>query len=395
MGTTKNHPQNNGGRPGDSAGTRKAVAQRAAARKRRKFIVFGVEIVLLGVMLAILWVVMHVGGEGPTYVEMPSEPESLAIPTEVQQELEKEDSTMKGYWNIALFGLDANKKKQLVKGAHSDSIIIASINLDTEEIRLVSVLRDTYLNTNPDGEGDTYFKANNAYFTGGGERAIKMLNANLDLNITDFIAVGFDGLEAIVDAIGGVYLDVDDTEIQHIDNYQWSIFYTRGVDPDAPGAFTKVTQTGYQKLNGLQATAYCRIRYRKGNDFARTQAQRELLMAIAEQAKQASLDQVLNAFNVAMENVVTSIQPEELLPYVTEANLANFKIVGEDSLPQSDMWGDASMDNRKGECVIPLDLQSNVEWLHKFLFADENYSVSTVVQEYSKHIKNDTQNRLK
>ena len=106
---------------------------------------------------------------------------------------------MQGYRNIALFGVDA-RNNNLGKGVRSDTIIIASINETTKEIRLASVYRDTYLNMG----NDTYNKANSAYAYGGPKQAINMLNMNFDLNITDYVTVGWGAVADTVDALGGI-----------------------------------------------------------------------------------------------------------------------------------------------------------------------------------------------
>lgn len=390
--------QKNGNHASNPNGVQKAMEQqKAAKRKKRKFIIFGVEAALLAVMLGVLFLVYSRGGEGPGIVELPTEPEELGIATEVQQQMEEPESVMKGYWNIALFGIDANNDAQMVKGGHSDSTMIASINLDTGEIRLVSVYRDTYLNTNPGvaktSDYDPYRKSNAAYASGGAERAVKMLNSNLDMNITDYVSIGYKGLIGIVDGLGGIYLDIDEEEILHINNYQISILQAFGKDPDKEGAYVPVTSTGYQKVNGLQATAYCRIRYKNGWDFARAASQREVIKAIEEKAKQADLDTLTKVFEAAMKNVVTSLTVAELTPYL--AKIADYKIVGDDGFPQADMRGDAGMDAQKGDCVIPLSLESNVVWLHEFFFGDKDYKVSSTVKEYSAQIEKDTAGRLK
>jgi LCP family protein required for cell wall assembly len=194
----------------------------------------------------------HTSNEGPKVTVL--ETEELQIPEEVQQ-----DETMKGYMNIALFGVDATKESLLYKGSRSDSIMIASINMDTGDIKLVSVYRDTYLNIGT----DSYQKCNAAYSYGGAEQAVKMLNMNLDMDITNFVTVGYKGLSEVIDGLGGIYIDVDSEEIKHINNYQIGIAEVLKCD------YTPVTETGMQLLNGLQATAYCRIRYTAGNDFKR------------------------------------------------------------------------------------------------------------------------------
>ena len=122
------------------AGTRrKMTAKEYRARKRKKYIIFAVELIVILAMVAILYVVMTQASEGPKVTVL--EPEQLEIPEEVET-----NETMKGYMNVALFGVDAQTDSELYKGSNSDSIMIASINMDTGDIKLVSVYRDTFLN---------------------------------------------------------------------------------------------------------------------------------------------------------------------------------------------------------------------------------------------------------
>ena len=194
--------------------------------------------------------------------------------TSVEQAEAKEKEPAKGYRNIALFGVDA-RDGELGKGTRSDTIMIASINQDTQEIKLISVFRDTYLNLS----NDSYNKCNTAYAQGGPEQAINMLNMNLDLDITDYVTIGFSGLIDAVDALGGIEMEVTDAEITHLNNYQLCMAEELGVD------YTPVENSGRQLLNGMQATAYCRIRYTKGDDFRRAQRQREVLADMMEKAR--------------------------------------------------------------------------------------------------------------
>ena len=226
-----------------------------AKKKRRRIVLFIVEIFALVILVGVLWVVQ----QGTKSGKMELDEEKIIVNDTVK---EKEETTMKGYRNIALFGVDSTTGS-LTKDTRSDTIMIASINQDTGECKLVSVFRDTYLNLS----NDTYNKCNAAYAKGGPEMAISMLNLNLDLNITDFVTVGFAGLTDTIDALGGVYIDVKDNEISHLNNYQLCIA------DDLKRSYTPVTSSGNQLLDGLQATGYCRIRYIAGGDFMRAQHQ--------------------------------------------------------------------------------------------------------------------------
>lgn len=349
---------------------KKTSAKQRAAREKRKVVIFAIELIIILIMIAVLYLVLNKAKEGPkvTYLE----PEKLEIHEEVQ-----ENVTMKGYMNIALFGVDAETESQLYKNSRSDSTMIASINMDTGDIKLVSVYRDTYLNIGT----DEYRKCNAAYSLGGAEQAVKMLNMNLDLDITDFVTVGYKGLSEVINGLGGIYIDVDSEELKHINNYQIGIAEVLKCD------YNKVTETGYQLLDGLQATAYCRIRYTKGDDFKRASRQREVIMAIEEQAKKADAATLVKVFNDVIGDVYTSISSDTILELI--GNIANYQIVDQGGFPEESMRTVANV-GAKGSSVIPLDLESNVVWLHQFLFDDQSYEVTDSVREYSEKIKSDT-----
>lgn len=338
------------------------------------------EILILLAMVFILWSVLKVEKVGK--VDLPEE--DIIINPEVEKMQESGNSALQGYRNIALFGVDSTQGA-LTKNTRSDTIMIASVNLDTGDCKLVSVYRDTYLNLS----NDTYNKCNSAYAKGGPMQAINMLNMNLDLNITDFVTVGFTGLTDTIDALGGVYIDVKEEEISHLNNYQISIVGTTTDGKTytaAEGSYVPVTQAGYQKLNGLQATAYCRIRY-VGNDFERTARQRRVLKAVADEAKKASPAQLEQIASSVFDKVYTSLDLSEIVELL--GNVSKYNIVDEGGFPTSDMITTGTIGSR-GSCVVPLNLESNVVWLHKFLFGEDNYEPSTAVKEYSAKIASDT-----
>jgi len=294
----------------------------------------------------------------------------------------KEDPVMKNYWNIALFGVDATNSTELYKSSRSDSMMIASINLETGEIKLVSVFRDTYLNIG----SDRYKKANQAYRVGGAEQAIAMLNMNLDLDIKDFVTVNYQAVIDVVDGLGGIWMDISEDEITHLNNYQASIIRDTMPNRDMDD-YVSVTEAGYQRLNGLQAAAYCRIRYTRGDDFKRTERQRAVLQAIEDQAKKADLNTLASLFTKVMENVYTSIKSDDILTMIN--NISSYQIVDEGGFPTDNMRTTGTI-GATGSCVVPLDLESNVVWLHQFLFGDESYQVTAEVKKYSDIIKSDT-----
>ena len=169
-----------------AAATGGAAKTAAMKRKsRRKLIIFMFEVLIILIMLVGIWAASRISNEGPKIMKIDTE--QLAVPEEIKEAKEQGESTMLGYRNIALFGVDATNEKEVEKNSRSDTIMIASINMDTGDIRLVSVYRDTYLNIGrSDSESsDTYTKCNAAYAKGGPTRAIRMLNTNLDMDIED------------------------------------------------------------------------------------------------------------------------------------------------------------------------------------------------------------------
>lgn len=376
-----------------SANSARARAALQKRKKKRRIIIFAIEIVIILIMLGVLYVVMNVSDEGPKFTVIdPSE----VVPSEVQQAKDEGESAMLGYMNIALFGVDATNEKQIEKNSRTDTIMIASINMDTGDIKLVSVYRDTYLNIGT----DTYTKCNAAYAKGGPQQAIKMLNMNFDLDIENFVTVGYNALMDVIDGLGGVYVEVKENEIVHLNNYQRSIVaqWKYGVKLDdytvsekdfevvKSSDYTPVTEAGYQLLNGLQATAYCRIRY-VGNDYKRTEKQRTVLKAIQDQAKKADLKSLTDVFNKVVKQVYTSLDQKDMLELL--GKIADYRIVEEAGFPQLEQLKTGNI-GASGSCIVPQDLVSNVEWLHQFLFEDEEYQVTSTVVECSEKIKKDT-----
>ncbi len=303
--------------------------------------------------------------------------EDITINEEVAENLqEDEENAVKGYRNIALFGVDS-REGALGKGTRSDSMIIASINQDTQEIKLISVFRDTYLNLS----NDSYNKCNAAYAKGGPEQAISMLNANMDLNITDYVTVGFSGLIDAIDAMGGIEMEVTESEITHLNNYQLCMAEEMGV------SYIPVKESGKQLLNGMQATAYCRIRYTKGDDFRRAERQRNVLTAMMNKAKGASVSELTDMVGAVLPQVETSLDVNEILSVL--GSVAGYDVVVSDGFPFEEYRTGANVGS-KGSCVIPDSLEDNVIHLHELLYPEEQYIPSRQVQTFSAQIEEQT-----
>ncbi len=350
---------------GRAAGKKKVSAKAKAKKKRKRIFLFMGEVVVLAAMLLVLWVVTRTEKVGHLEIN----DEEIVVNESVSEE---QLEVMKGYRNVALFGVDSTTGA-LTKNTRSDSIIIASINQDTKEIRLLSIYRDTFMNLG----NDKYNKCNGAYAAGGPKQAMSMLNANLDMNIKDFVTVGFAGLIDTIDALGGIPLDITNEEIGYLNDYQYCIA------EDLKRQYTPVGSAGMQVVDGMQATGYCRIRYTKGDDFKRAERQRNVLKAIMDKSKEASVAQLVEIANDVFDEVYTSFGIAEITELLGEA--PQYKVVADDGFPTADRRWTGNIGS-PGDCIVPNNLADNVSWLHEFLFDESGYVPSNEVQQYSDYI---------
>ncbi|MBQ8184300.1 MAG: LCP family protein [Lachnospiraceae bacterium] len=348
----------------------KKEKKRSTKRKKLMATALVVEALMLVVLVGSLWVVGKL-----------DKIQSGGLNAEMNEGISEEaKETMKGYTNIALFGIDTRTmgdgKSDLGPGNRSDTIIIASINNETGVVKMVSVYRDTYLNL----ANDKYNKCNGAYSAGGAEQAVQMLMMNLDLNIEYYVSVDFLALIEVVDLLGGIEVDVDDQEWGYVNDYILETAYVSGVNT------TLLEGPGLQTLDGVQATSYCRIRYTAGSDYKRTERQREVLTLIANKAKTMGVGTLIDIVDEVFPQVLTNFTSAELIAKAADA--MNYEI-GETMGFPIDKTG-VNLGTGYGQCVIPANLEENVKELHKFLFDEEDYYPSPTVIKISDKIAMDT-----
>ena len=364
--------------------SRKAGKDKRKPKKKKKTVLFIAEILIFLALIIALFVIVKWNKVNKTtltesQIYVNDELKVALGEAEGEDSGGKDEWGMKGYKNVALFGVDAG-------GTRSDTIIIASINNKTNEVKMCSIYRDTYLNINSMDNAE-YNKANAAYAKGGPEQAIRMINMNTDMNVDDFITVDFDALEDIIDDLGGVEINVQPEEIQYINDYQFSIVMDLGGPNEGkiknPRNFTAVTETGLQTLNGLQATAYCRIRYTAGSDFRRTERQREVITQIVKKAKSASLSQLNKILDDVLPQITTSFSAAEFAAYASR--VGSYTISETRGFPFENVTGKIG----KQSMVVPDTLVSNVEELHTFLFGESSYEPTTNVRTISDKVQAD------
>lgn len=255
-----------------------------------------------------------------------------------------------GYRNIALFGVDSRDNS--FDNARSDAIIIVSINEKTNDVKLTSVYRDTYV----DIDGHGLDKITHAYAYGGPELAISTLNKNLDLNITEFVTVNFETVQTVVDALGGIELTITDAEAGQIG-------FSSG------GTYT---------LDGEEALAYSRIR-KIDSDYQRTERIRTVLDAVFEKVKTMEISEILNLVDVVLPLISTNISSNQIIAMLPSAPFYNIS----DSIGWPYDVEGISLD---AWYAVPVTLEDNVTELHKELFEENDYTPSSTVQEISDDI---------
>ncbi len=228
------------------------------------------------------------------------------------EELDKIVPISEGIVNIALFGIDSRstKEEQKFEGL-SDSIMILSINTDTGKINIISVMRDSLVEI----PGKKVNKINSAYAQGGAALAIKTLNHNFNLDIKEYATVNFFGMSEIIDAVGGIEVDVQKNEIdgyRRLNDLIYELAGYMGVKA------TPVKKAGLQTLNGMQAVSWARIRAAatadgEANDYGRTDRQRFVMEQLLNKALATSVSEYPKLIKALLPYMETSLSYSEII----------------------------------------------------------------------------------
>ena len=343
-------------------------------------LLFAIEILVLAAVLGGLYYYNQVTSRIETIIETP---EATVNDEGVLQSepLKNEDvPELHGFKTIALFGIDHRDQNEALSGENSDTMIIASINYDEKEIRLVSVYRDTLVNIGD----DIYAKANAAYAYGGAKQALTMLNTNLDLNISEYVTIDFNALAAAVDALDGLDIPLSYAEIVHMNNYCIETSEETGRDytpvplPEPKPEDQEAIVDTYH-LNGVQVTSYCRIRFTASLDMGRTERQRRVIQMLVTKAKETGLTRIFDIMDEVFPMVKTNMTLTEILTLAP--SLMGYGIGNTNGFPMEYRFAET-----RGSVIVPTDLISNVAELHEFLYGEKDYKPTKAVQERSETI---------
>jgi len=355
-------------------------------KMRRRKIIFGIEITVLLILSGILFVYAWINRSMDKMNQDTLDSSQIQINSEVKANTDL--SQMSGTQVIALVGVDARgvKGSELAESMNSDTIILCCIDHDKQEIRMVSIMRDTWMNMAK--YTDEYYefdKANSAYNRGGPESMLSMLNTNLDLALTDYVTVNFKALADAIDVLGGLDIEMTNAECVHANNYNREVSEAQGVeyeaipyDEDLGDDYSEV-----RHVSGALATSYARIRYGGGDDAKRTSRQRIVINLMVQKIKQ-NPTKIPEILDKVMGNVSTSLTKNEILELGMHA--VTYTMGTSYAYPFQLCYGENVVNALGEDVVIPVTLEFNVRELHEYLYPGLSYEPSAAVTEYSDYI---------
>lgn len=292
------------------------------------------------------------------------DPEKIGINPQV-------DSDLRNYRNIALLGIDARDMTN-DKDVRSDAIIVASINKETNEIKMFSVYRDTMLDL---GEGTPGLdKVTHGYFYGGPTKMLYALNKNLDLNVKEVVVVNWKSVADTVDALGGLDIEIQDSEIKEMNKYIQDTYNNIG------GSNKKIEKAGMQTLNGNQAVTYARIRKDAvTGDYRRNERMKIVVKAAFEKAKEMDVKKIKKISEDILPEIKTNMSSGDMMSMLLK--LTSYSMTDSVGWPyEVGSWSSG------GWYGPPITLSSNVSKLHEEFFNQQDYTPTQDVQNISKRI---------
>ena len=314
-------------------------------KKKSKLKRFLIILLLIALVLAGLWYYMIDSFYGKMHYE--------EIDSVTEQPMKE-----KGVTNILLIGNDSRTQGE---DGRSDAMILVSISNETRTIYMTSLLRDMYVEI-PGHKGN---RLNAAYSYGGAELLMETLEKNLDISVNRYVLVNFQAFANLVDAVGGVELELTNDEVIYINGYlvEYNILEGRPEGTD----YLDASLSGLIHLNGPQALAYCRNRY-LGTDFGRTERQRKVLSAVIKQAPMSLITNPKGMMDGLLPNLTTNLTQSECL----ELSLQGPKVITYDivqnSIPIEGSYSNASI---RGMSVLEVDFEKNKEFIRTNIYGRE------------------------
>lgn len=324
----------------------KAVPQRAK-RKRKKKSFLGrllrFVLILAVIVLAGLYLAVHLVYGKMNYSPIES----------VKGESYKED----GVINILLIGNDSRENGE---DGRSDAMILLSISSKTKTIQMTSLLRDMYVEI-PGHDGN---RLNAAYAYGGPELLMETIERNFEIPVNRYVLVNFEAFANLVDAVGGVDLELTNDEVQYVNGYlvEYNMLTGRPEGTD----YLDASLSGMIHLNGPQALAYSRNRY-IGTDFGRTERQRKILSAVIKNLPKALLTGPAQLMDGLLPNLTTNLTKGECYLLGLQAGKLLTYDLEQGSVPVQGSYQNATI---RAMAVLQVDFEKNIEYLRSSIYAE-------------------------
>lgn len=276
--------------------------------------------------------------------------------------------------NVALFGVDTRNTESLT--GNTDSIMILSVNTQTKKIKIISILRDSLVQI--EKEGNTSFrKINSAYAMGGPELAIKTINQNFNLDISEYATVNFFGMADIIDAVGGIDVELTEQEVLPVSSGVKAINETiRGIcaEMDLDPSDYYITTPGKHHLNGIQAVGYSRIRYvaniwGSNDDYGRTERQRYVMEQLFNSVKGMEKSKYLELIKALISCTETSLSVDEIFSIATKVMLGS-PTMEQSRIPLDEYKMSAPRALSGVGSYVYFDRDYAAEVLHAFIYDD-------------------------
>ena len=256
--------------------------------------------------------------------------------------------------NIAIFGVDKNGDQT---DGRSDAMKVLSLDAKNNVAKITSIQRDTLIYI--PGVKQDFEKLNHAYAYGGATLAMQTINYNFDLDLTRYVAINFEGVQHVIDAMGGIELEIKEYEVPYISN---------------------VSKSGYQ--HGEQALGYMRVRY-ADSDYVRMDRQTTVMKAMFSKLTTLGYTELLSLLNDCLPYVETNLTKDEILSLGMQALKVDLGNIQTYQVPRGgyeDINHTVSY-NGYSPLYVMNSYQDMVKDLHQNIYGDDNYEPSQTVKD--------------
>lgn len=278
------------------------------------------------------------------------------VPVDTPVSLPAAEETDSSWVNVLLLGGDARSTKQ--RYDRTDTMMIMSVNLETSQFKLSSIMRDTWAELPGHGHG----KINAANVYGGPEMSMQVVNDTFGTDIEKYVLINMNDLVSLIDLAGGIDIEISKSEMKWINEYNED--YLENIAQYS--GTTWLSQSGQVHLNGLMATSYTRNRY-TDSDFGRVERQQKVIMALIRNLQNMEIDEMSAKADEIMSHIQTNLTEDEIRSFAKAAMICEVEEIGRFRVPVDGTFQSGEID---GEYKILPDYEANAAQLHAFIYGE-------------------------